>query len=225
MAKSKYTAELKIAVAKAYLSGEGSFTGIGKRYGVDHHTVFSWVKRYREYGEVGFSNQFKYAEYTSDFKRSCVEAVLRGEGSIDDIVAKYNISDRYVLRCWILRYNANMELKDYVPKREVYMAETGRKTTLDERKTIAKYCIAHSKDYKGTAALYSVSYNQVYSWVKKYLSKGADGLVDNRGHHKADDAVDELEHLRREVQRLQRQLEDEKRTVALLKKVNELEGM
>ena len=58
--------------------------------------------------------------------------VLRGDGVVDDIVAKYNISDSRVLRDWIKRYNANMELKDYDPKREVYMAEAKRKTTLEE---------------------------------------------------------------------------------------------
>lgn len=66
----------------------------------------------------------------------CVEAVLKGEGSVDDIVAKYNISDRKVLRDWIMKYNANMELKDYEPKREVYMAEARRKTTLEARKEV-----------------------------------------------------------------------------------------
>ena len=35
-----------------------------------------------------------------------------------------------------MKYNANMELKDYEPKREVYMAEARRKTTLAERKEI-----------------------------------------------------------------------------------------
>ena len=60
------------------------------------------------------------------------------------------------------------KLKEYDPKREVYMAEARRKTTLEERKEIVEYCIAHNRDYKGTASLYDVSYSQVYSWVKKY---------------------------------------------------------
>ena len=33
-------------------------------------------------------------------------------------------------------YNANRELKDYIPKREVYMADARRKTTIEERKEI-----------------------------------------------------------------------------------------
>lgn len=155
----------------------------------------------------------------------CVEAVLKGEGSVDDIVAKYNISDRCVLRSWIMKYNANMELKDYEPKREVYMAEARRKTTLEERKKIVEYCIAHGNDYKGAASQYDVSYSQVYSWVKKYRESGEEGLEDRRGHHKSDDEVDELERLRRENLRLKRQLEEKDMLCELLKKVRELEGM
>ena len=105
------------------------------------------------------------------------------------------------------------------------MADARRKTTLEERKEITEYCIAHGKDYKGTAALYDVSYSQVYSWVKKYLSDGEAGLLDTRGHHKADDEVDELERLRRENVRLKRQLEEQNMMVELLKKVREFEGM
>ena len=63
---------------------------------------------------------------------------------MDDIVAKYNISNREVLRKWIQRYNANKELKDYDPKREVYMVNARRKTTLEERKEIVAYCITHN---------------------------------------------------------------------------------
>lgn len=105
------------------------------------------------------------------------------------------------------------------------MADARRKTTLEERKEITEYCIAHGKDYKGTASLYDVSYSQVYSWVKKYLSYGEAGLSDKRGHHKADDEVDELERLRRENLRLIRKLEERDMVVELLKKVKEFERM
>lgn len=105
------------------------------------------------------------------------------------------------------------------------MANARRKTTLAERKEMTEYCIAHGKDYKGTAALYDVSYSQVYTWVKNYLESGEAGLTDRRGKHKTDDEVDELERLRRENLRLKRQLEERDRVVELLKKVKEFEGM
>lgn len=87
------------------------------------------------------------------------------------------------------------------------------------------YCIAHDRDCKGTASLYDVSYNQVYSWVKKYDAEGENGLSDKRGRHKPDDEVDELERLRREKLRLKRQLEEKDMVVELLKKVKEFERM
>lgn len=154
---------------------------------------------------------------------SCVELYLQEKMSMDQIVAKYNISANSVLRSWILMYNANRKLKDYNPKREVYMAEARRKTTIEERKEIVEYCLTHNRDYKETASIYDVSYNQVYSWVKKYNKDGESGLLDKRGHHKTDDEVDELEKLRRENLRLKHQLEEKDMIVELLKKVKEFE--
>ena len=90
---------------------------------------------------------------------------------------------------------------------------------------IVDYCINHNRNYKNTAAKFDVSYSQVYSWVKKYDTDGADGLTDRRGRHKTDAEVDELERLRRENLRLKRQLEEKDMVVELLKKVKEFEGM
>ena len=53
---------------------------------------------------------------------------------------------------------------------------------------------------------------------------GQEGLKDNRGRRKADEELSELEKLRRENLRLKHQLEDERRAVELLKKVQEFEG-
>jgi transposase-like protein len=214
-----------LARVREYLTGEGSCKAIAIANGIGKATLEEWVRKFREQGEAAFAVRQGNAHYSKEFKIHCVEAVLRGEGSVDDIVAKYKISAREVLRRWIKRYNANKELKDYDPKREVYMAGARRKTTLEERREITEYCISHDKDYKGTAAHFDVSYSQVYSWVRKYLENGEDGLTDRRGHHKSDDEVDELERLRRENLRLKRQLEEQSMVVELLKKAKEFEGM
>ena len=103
------------------------------------------------------------------------------------------------------------------------MADARRKTTIEEKKEIVKYCLEHNRNYKESASIYEVSYNQVYSWVKKYDDKGENGLLDKRGHHKTDDEVDELEKLRRENLRLKYQLKEKDMVVELLKKVKEFE--
>ena len=225
MCKSKWTSEQKIAAIKEYLSGQGSYAAVAKANGMGETTLVGWVRRYRERGESGFVERSGNRRYSKEFKIMCVEAVISGAGSVNDIVAKYNISARELLRSWIKCYNANMELKDYEPEREVYMAEARRKTTREERKEIVDYCIRHDKDYKGTAAKYKVSYSQVYSWVRKYCERGEGGLEDRRGHHKTDREVDELERLRRENKRLKRQLEERDMLCELLKKVKEFERM
>ena len=157
------------------------------------------------------------SKHSPEFRAMVSQEYIDGEGSVHFLADKYGIGYT-TLRRWIMEYNANRELKDYNPKQGVYMAEARRKTTYEERRETVSYCISHNRNYKDTAVKYDVSYSQVYSWVKKYEVDGESGLTDRRGHHKADNEVDELERLRRENLRLKRQLEEKDMVVELLKK-------
>lgn len=226
----RFSPEEKIQIVKEYLSGKSTFREIGRRLGYTCKNGFPgcfnrWLSLYRQHGEAAFYKAKGNTSYSKEFKFMVVEELLETGASACELAAKYQISTADVLLRWVSLYNANRELTDYCPKREVYMAEARRKTTSEERKEIVAYCIEHNRDYKGTAALYDVSYSQVYSWVKKYDDTGEDGLTDRRGRHKTDDEVDELERLRRENLRLKRQLEEKDMVVELLKKVKEFEGM
>lgn len=223
----KHTPEEKIKIVKEYISGQSSFNGIAHRLGYAKipGCFHRWLDLYREHGENAFYSSKGNNTYSKEFKMMVVEEYIRGESSASALVAKYKISNADVLLRWIVLYNANRELKDYDPKREVYMAEARRKTTIKERKEIVEHCITHNRDYKGTASTYDVSYNQVYSWVKKYDIHGEGSLVDKRGHHKTDEEVDELERLRRENLRLKRKLQESEMANQLLKKVKEFERM
>lgn len=149
---------------------------ISQKYHVGRTTIHKWVTAYRIHGIGAFSTKVGNASYTKEFKTMCVEAVISGLGSSVEIGARYNVYPA-VLESWIKMYNANRELKDYDPKREVYMAEARRKTTLEERKEIVEYCIVHGRDYKGTASKYDVSYSQVYSWVKSMMKMARKHLL------------------------------------------------
>lgn len=223
MAKSKFSPEERARIAQEYLDGKGSAAVLGKQYGASKTAIKTWVRIYKYQGVEGFVRGNGNKTYTAEFKQRCVEMYLRGEGSLREICAKYNIGNHSILERWVKQYTANKELRDYDPGREVYMAGARRKTTQEERKEIVEYCLEHDLDYKNTAAKFDVSYHQVYDWVRKYRAEGEDGLVDRRGRHKSDDEVDELERLRRENLRLKRQLEEERMTVELLKKVKEFE--
>lgn len=224
MPRSKYSPEFRAMVSQEYIDGEGSVHFLADKYGIGYTTLRGWINEYRIHGISAFCHKTNRT-YSKEFKIKCVEAVRNKEGTVDDIIARYGISSRSILRRWIMEYNANRELKDYNPKQGVYMAEARRKTTFEERKEIVSYCISHSRNYKDAAIKYDVSYSQVYSWVKKYDAAGEAGLTDKRGHHKTDDEVDELERLKRENLRLKRQLEERDMVVELLKKVKGFERM
>lgn len=43
----------------------------------------------------------------------------------------------------------------------------GRTTTYEEKTEIVSFCIANNDDYQMTSKQFEVSYQQVYTWVKK----------------------------------------------------------
>lgn len=225
MSRRRNTPEERLSAVQDYLSGKRSAAQICQDLKLkSRQNIQEWVWLYQEHGEEAFVAREGNKSYSEQLKMAAVEEYLSAGGSTRFICAKYNISSKETLRRWIKQYNSNIKLTDYDPKPEVYMAAARRKTTIDERKEIVEYCLSHNKDYKGSAEKYDVSYNQVYSWAKSYLANGLEGLKDHRGRRKADEELSELEKLHRENLRLKRQLEDERRAVELLKKVQEFEG-
>lgn len=107
MSKSPYTPEFRAKVSQEYLDGVGYYGYISAKYDIGKKTLQQWVAKYRIYGIVAFVHKLGNASYSSDFKTMCVKAVLSGEGSVDDIVVKYNISSRQVLRSCI---NVNLKM-------------------------------------------------------------------------------------------------------------------
>ena len=222
--RERFTPYEKEQACLDYINGNRSRSEICNCLHISTRTIQDWAAIYKKYGILGLTKKTKNRSYSKEFKMELVKKYISGEASSVDLAHHYDISSG-LLRNWIRRYNANIELKDYNPKQEVYMAKARRKTAIDERKEIVNYCIEHNRNYKETVALYNVSYSQVYSWMKKYDSDGDEGLIDKKGRHKLDDEVDELERLRRENVRLKRQLEEKYMAVELLKKEKEFGRM
>jgi transposase-like protein len=225
--KLKVSYEDKIKACEDYLSGTASAREIAERLNLrptSEREVQRWAVRYREYGPESLLPKLKNSSYTREFKINAVEEYLSGNGSLEDICNKYQIPSDYTLRQWIAKYNDLKELEDYKPRPEVYTKMAYRKkTTQEEREEIVNYCIEHNKDYKGTAALYDVSYSQVYGWVQKYLEKGTDGLTDKRGKRKDESELTEVEKLRRQNKILEARVRELEMESVLLKKVEEIE--
>ena len=164
---SRISIEVIIAAVKRCVSGESSYTEEMKLLGVPKQTLQDWIRKYETFGIEGFlpSGNEKYSKGT---KERAVNAYLNGEGSQAYICRKFKIKDRKTLRTWIKVYNSHRELR---PSRgrgsDIYMTK-GRNTTYEERVEIVSYCIEHGNDYIATIEKYGVSYQQIYSWVRKY---------------------------------------------------------
>ena len=166
----------------------------------------------------------KRKKYSPEVKVQVVEEYKAGIGSLRSICKKYGIKDHKTLREWISCYNGQKIFRKRSGARgEIHMTK-GRKTTQEERAQIVAFCIEHGKDYVLTMETYQVSYQQVYSWVRKYEASGVNGLVDRRGKSKPVDELSETERLRQENRMLQAMLKDKEMEIALLKKLRELRG-
>ena len=219
---SKNNVDEIIKAVERYKNGETSQGAEAKRLGVSQQTFQDWIRKHETFGIDGFEHT-GHRNYPRELKKSAVNAYLSGEGSQAAICKKYGISSRTQLQNWIKMYNGHKKLR---PSRgrgsDIYMTK-GKATTYEERLEIVSYCIEHGNDYTATIEKYGVSYQQIYSWVRKYNEKGAEGLVDKRGKRKPESEMTEVEKLRAENRMLEarnRRLEMEN---AVLKKLEELE--
>lgn len=99
----------------------------------------------------------------------------------------------------------------------------GRKTTFEERVEIVNFTIAHDKNYQAAIAKYNVSYQQVYSWVRKFEKDGSQGLLDRRGKGlESKPNLTPEEELKLKIKKLEERHRYLEMEVGLLKKLEEI---
>jgi len=219
--KSVFSKEIKQDVTKRYEQGE-SVSNLSNEYGISAEIIYRWYNKYKAIGENVFTPVEKHRSYSKELKEEAINDYLKATGSLEDISNKYKISSPEILRKWIMKYNSHIEITDYNPKPEVYMAKS-RKTIYEERLEIVKYCLEHEKNYKETAIQFGVNYSQVYSWVKKYKEDGEEALLDKRGRKKLESEMNEEEKLKHKLKKSEAKnayLEMENKA---LKKLEEIE--
>lgn len=225
MYEPRFTPEEKIQACIEYLSGNKSAIQLVTelKLGKNGKTrILEWSSRYSAYGVEAFDYTGKNANYAKELKKRVVEEYLSGAGSLNSLCIKYKIRSTHQLRNWIKQYNSHIELKDYDPKPEVYMANTW-KATFEERIKIVKDCLEHDRDIKNTAAKYGCNYAQLYQWVRKYEANGEDALLDKRGKRKQEIELSELEKAERKIAQLEHEKEEYRKKYELLKKAEERE--
>ena len=104
------------------------------------------------------------------------------------------------------------------------MSNLIKDTTKEERIKIAKDCLESGKNYGAMALKYNVSYQQVYTWVKRFKELGEAGLDDRRGKRTASqEPRSELEEMKIKLAQLEHENYMLRMERDLLKKLDELE--
>ena len=221
MSREKVTAEERIEAAKACAEGRASQAEAARKLGVSRSCVKEWVRRYRAQGVSAFQKQEHNTVYSEELK-AAVKEYLSGKGSQKEISAKYGLRSSTILRDWIKVYNSGRDFSHKMSGGS--RMKQGRETTQEERIAIAKDCLENGSNYGETAIKYNVSYQQVYTWVKKFRELGEAGLEDRRGQRTStQEPRSELEQAKIEIAELKHKLYMAEMERDLLKKLDELE--
>ena len=221
--KNKLTDEQRVKAVQEYLAGKGSYGHIARKYGIAYQSLTEMVLRATTEGIESIKSG-RNRKDSAETQNNAVLDYISGKGSQAEICSKYRIKSKRTLRRWISWYNSGKDFKERSRSERGVTMKKGRKTTLEERTEIVAFCIANGKDYALTAEKYEVSYQRIYSWVRKYETKGAEGLVDRRGKAKPEEELMEADKMRIENKILQAKLKDKEMEIAILKKLRELRG-
>lgn len=189
------------------------------------NTIRAWIRIYKTFGPQRLITSKTNTFYNSAIKLRAVEDYLKGTGSFSDICMRYRISAPSVLERWIKQYNNGYKIFKSQNNKGNKIMTNGRKTTYEERVEIVSFCIANANEYNLTASKYGVSYQQVYTWVKKYNKYGYDALIDRRSKHKTFKELNETERIAVQLKLLEAENRHLKLENDFLKKLEEIEKM
>lgn len=94
----KFSFEDKIKAVQDYLEGKESFRDIGKRIGIDHKSIASWVALYNEHGPDGLI--LRYTNYSAEFKIDVLNYMNEKGTSLLDTAAIFKIPSPSTILQW-----------------------------------------------------------------------------------------------------------------------------
>lgn len=212
--------EERVRAVKRHLEKGESCASIAASIGIGYSTICNWCRNYESMGMEAFEHSGN-KHYSLKFKTEAVAYCLHSGHSERDTCKKFKIPATSTLHRWILLYNGH-ELGPSSGGKGKTMAK-GRKTTLDERIHIVEECVRSGLDYDGASRRFGVSYQQVYSWVRKHEAAGVDGLIDKRGRSKPMEEMSDTEKPRAENRILKAQVKRKELENLFLKKLDEIE--
>lgn len=220
--EGKASFEEKLDAIENYMNGIKTVGQIATTLQVSKTTVQRWIHRYQDRGVSGLRGTSKNTYYPPEIKIQAVTDYLAGKASKVEICRKYKISSYNVFQKWLKGYNGHKTTKSHNLRRDKNMAK-GRKTTYEERIEIVSYCISNNDNFQLTSEKYQVSYQQVYTWTRKYKEGGLEALADGRGKRKDPKEMTEAEKLAAQIKLLEAENTRLQMENGFLKKLKEVE--
>lgn len=221
MPRSKYTAFEKLTLIEEFKRSGISKEAFSRGYDIDRTTFNHWLNRYERDGIDGLREARHNNHYPKALKLEAVVTYLSERYSLNEVALKFGLRSKKQLRDWVSKYNKDKTVTASPSRRQVPVMS--RKTTFEERISIVEYATKDKHSYTETAEHFGVSYQQARSWVLKAQHGGYEALVDNRGHHKTQSELTDLDKANLRIRELESQIEDQKLYVAFIKKYQELQ--
>jgi Transposase and inactivated derivatives len=224
MPRTKYTAAQKLDIILGLAKTDLSKSAYLKSYGVHPGSFTRWQEFYKQDGLAGLEERTNRTRYSSELKQKAVTAYLNKEGSLNAIRKRFGLRSTKQLRTWIkkFRYNETNNSLTATPSRK-QVRTMPKKTTFEERIEVVEYVVKHKHSYTEAAEHFQVSYQQARSWVLKAKNGGYEALVDNRGHHKDEAELTDLDKANLRIRQLEAELKDKELVEQFVKKLLELQ--
>ena len=212
----------RLELLYGYQKTESGLKVYADMHHVNQNTMTRWIRQFLLHGLAGVRHRSFNHRYSLNTKIEAVKEYQAGFPG-EKIIEKYDIRSLSQLKQWSIQYN-NDELKTKSRKR---VRKMGRKVGFEEKCKIVKWVLDHDNDYQGATIQFNVSYQRVYSWVRKYheAADSWEALKDNRGHRKPKKALEEMtekERLEAEIKRLKKINREMELEIAFAKKLVEI---
>ncbi|BAG24948.1 transposase [Limosilactobacillus reuteri subsp. reuteri JCM 1112] len=218
---SSYSTTEKLRLLSNYQDSDCSLGVFADYHEVRTANMTKWIKQFLLAGLAGLIRPKHNQKYSLKTKIAAVKDYQLNGLASREVLIKYKIRHISQLKQWIIQYNSDKLTVAYATRKRV--KKMGRKVSFDEKKQIVQWTINHQNNYKEAASKYDISYQRVYSWVRKYLhDHNWEVLKDNRGRNKDKEPTNELERLRKRVRELEAEKRESEVQIAFAKKLVEI---
>lgn len=221
MSRSKLSVQEKIDLILEFRESHSSLRAFAIKNNVEQKTFRRWIQFFDRDGIDGLKERTRKKKYSYEFKLQVIRDYLEGKGSFGTLAVKYNLRTAAQVSDWLFKYNNGKLLANSSSRKKEFIMTS--KTTFEKRIEIVEYVVKDKHSYNEAAERFSVSYQQVRSWVLKANSNGYEALRDGRGHRKADEDLTDLDKANLKIRQLESQLKDQKVIEEFVKKLQELQ--